>query len=170
MVNGLNLKHFKARDIKKILDVDKNKLFYWIRTYRLLKPEIAEASGIGTRSIFSLKNLLELATIKELLKFRLNLDLVKMIKDQMDMYMVDDNRNIFDFILSKDLKEAKFLYIYIAENEIRLDFRPGQIEPDHYGGVTYSADDAFLDPGVYSALRLELGMLAEDLMNKVNQL
>ena len=89
-VDSLSSRHFEAKDIQKLLGIDKNKLFYWIKTHRLLKPEIEEASGTGTRAKFSIKNLLELATIKELISLGFDLNSIKKVKAKMDKYKIRD--------------------------------------------------------------------------------
>jgi DNA-binding transcriptional MerR regulator len=101
-VSSLSSEHFLAKDVKQLLGIDKNKLFYWIRTYRLLKPDIQEASGTGTRSKFSLKNLLELMIINQLLILGMELKYLKNIKG-----FIDDQ-----VIFQKDEKNVEVEYIY----------------------------------------------------------
>lgn len=128
-----------------------------------MKPEIEEAKGIGTRSIFSLKNLLELVTIKEILKFGNDLNTIKQIKDKMD------KSDIFGYVLREEYKEAKFLYIKFGK-KIELELREEQLDPEFATGQfhsAYSPADDQLDPGVYMAVRLELGKLAKDLIEKI---
>ena len=79
----LDLKQYQAKDIMRILNIDKNKLFYWIKTHNLLTPDIEEANGTGSRAIFSLGNLLELVIIKELKGLGFDLRTIKRIKDQL---------------------------------------------------------------------------------------
>jgi len=161
---SLNYKQFEANDIKKLLGIDKNKLFYWIKTYRLLKPEIEEASGTGKRSKFSLKNLLELAAIKEMLNLGFDLNSVKKIKNKMD------SEKIFAHILEDKHKEITALYINRSGNKIILDLRLPIPDPYSDGDQmipNWIPDDSFLDPKKYIAIRLEIGKLAYDLIKKV---
>lgn len=101
-VESLSSRHFEAKDVRKLLGIDKNKLFYWMRTHRLLKPDIEEASGTGTRTKFSLKNLIELAIIKEIADFGLELAAVKKIKNRLDRqeygYFTEDETIKFEKI------------------------------------------------------------------------
>jgi len=57
---------FTARDIHRLLGIDRNTLFYWINTHRLLRPRVSKSGGTGKKSIFDLINMVELALIREL--------------------------------------------------------------------------------------------------------
>lgn len=85
IVSDLSSKLFLAADIERILGIDKNKLFYWIKTYRLLKPDIEVAKGTGSRAKYSLRNLLELATIKAFLTMGYDLNTIGRIKSILDL-------------------------------------------------------------------------------------
>ncbi len=80
---SLSLRLFEAKDIHRFLGIDKNKLFYWMKTYRLVTP-VKEAEGTGTRSQFSFKNLLELAVVKELADLGYNLRTIQRLKKYLD--------------------------------------------------------------------------------------
>jgi DNA-binding transcriptional MerR regulator len=88
MVQDLSHKQFTAKDIYEIFGIDKNKLFHWINTHRLLKPDIEEGSGRGRRRVFSRNNLLELNIIKKMQEYGIELSAIKKFKTFLDRYKV----------------------------------------------------------------------------------
>jgi DNA-binding transcriptional MerR regulator len=84
MVDNLSQKHFTAKDVYGILRIDKNRLFHWINTHRLLEPDIDKGGGRGNRRIFSRRNLLELAIIDHLHQYGIELRMVRQLKDLLD--------------------------------------------------------------------------------------
>ncbi len=89
MAHGLSQKQLTAKDVYRILGVDKNRLFHWINTHRLLEPDIDEGGGRGNRRRFSRNNLLELAIIRELHQYGIDLRIVQQIKKILDAERVD---------------------------------------------------------------------------------
>lgn len=77
-------KQYEARHIEEILDISRNRIFFWVKTYRFVKPAWGEASGTGTRSKYSENNLLELSIVKEMVNFGLDLSTIKKIKNSLD--------------------------------------------------------------------------------------
>lgn len=71
-------RHFESRHIQEYLNITKDQLLHWVQTRRLIKPAI-EGKGRGGRSQFSFENLLNLALIKELTDFGMELHSVKAI-------------------------------------------------------------------------------------------
>lgn len=69
---------FNIIDAIKALEMGRDQLFYWIKTKRLIKPEI-EGKGRGSRSKFSLFNIFELAVIQELTNLGFELNFIKEI-------------------------------------------------------------------------------------------
>jgi DNA-binding transcriptional MerR regulator len=63
-------KHFRAKDIERLLNINKDQLYHWVKLKRLIKPEIEEGFGRGGRNKFSFKNLLDLSLIKDLYELR----------------------------------------------------------------------------------------------------
>ncbi len=119
-------KQYTAKDIKSILGIDRNKLFYWIKTYRLLTPEIEEASGTGKTSKYSLKNLLELATIMELLNSGFDIKTTKEIMKAIDNYKNKKKLNIFlifieDYIDNEEDPQKFDVNIYADENKYKIE-------------------------------------------------
>lgn len=66
---------FEARHVEKYLGINKRQLAHWIITRRLIKPAI-EGQGRGGRNKFSFENMLDLALIKELLVFGIDLNII----------------------------------------------------------------------------------------------
>jgi len=69
---------FNIIQVIKTLEMGRDKLFYWVKTKRLIKPEI-EGKGRGKRSKFSLFNIFELAVIRELVNLGFELNFIKEI-------------------------------------------------------------------------------------------
>ena len=92
MAHNLSQKQFAAKDVYRILGVDKNRLFHWINTHRLLEPAIDEGGGRGNRRRFSRNNLLELAIIRELHHYGIDLRIVQQIKKILDGEKIDAKR------------------------------------------------------------------------------
>lgn len=61
----LSIKLYGATEIQKLLNINRNKLFFWTQTKRLVVP-MKEVRGSGKGNKFSFKNLLDLALIKKL--------------------------------------------------------------------------------------------------------
>ena len=81
---NVNSQQYEARHIEKILGISKNKLFFWMKTYELIKPDIEQGIGTGNRNRFSKKNILEFAIIKELVSWGIDLHTIKKIKNTID--------------------------------------------------------------------------------------
>jgi DNA-binding transcriptional MerR regulator len=80
----MSYQQYEARHVKEILGISKNKLFFWVKTYGLIKPEVEQGVGTGSRNRFSKKNLLELMVIKELTSFGIDLQTIRGIKNLID--------------------------------------------------------------------------------------
>lgn len=83
-------KHFEARHIQKLLDINKDRLYHWVKLKGLITPEIEEGTGRAGRSKFSFKNLLQISLIKDLheLRFELNeiCHIMKTVKEKAPLY------------------------------------------------------------------------------------
>lgn len=81
---------FESRHIEKLLNINKDRLYHWVRLKRLINPEIEEGSGRAGRSKFSFKNLLQLSLIIDLyeLKFDLNeiCHIMKVVNEEAPLY------------------------------------------------------------------------------------
>ena len=71
-------KKFGIVDLMDALELGRDQLFYWIKTKRLVKPEI-EGKGRGARSKFSIFNVFELAVIRELASLGIELNFIEQI-------------------------------------------------------------------------------------------
>lgn len=67
---------FSGTDTAKIVGITYRQLDYWART-DLIRPSLAEASGSGSRRLYSYKDLLALRMIKTLLDAGLKLESVR---------------------------------------------------------------------------------------------
>lgn len=66
---------YEARHIEQFLGIDRNQLYHWVVTKRMVQPEIV-GKGRGGRSKFSVKNLLFLSLIQELVLMGLDLNFI----------------------------------------------------------------------------------------------
>jgi len=180
-VENLSNKHFEARDVMELLGIDKNKLFYWINTHRLLKPEIAKASGTGTRVRFSVKNLLELAVIKEMLEFGFDLVAIKKIKRKLDNFKDEEGTKIDVFESTLESHNPEEAVIKMSklkgkgENYFYFAFTCSTSFPDvegvFYIPFTYEGEDKSKHKGniSYFSLDLAIGEIAVGLLKKTKE-
>ncbi|TFH37620.1 MAG: MerR family transcriptional regulator [Anaerolineales bacterium] len=84
MVHDISQQGYSAKEVYRLLGVNKNQLFHWISTHRLLRPDIDEGGGRGKKRVLSRNNLLELTLIIQLLQYKIDLKLIKQIKAGMD--------------------------------------------------------------------------------------
>lgn len=173
MVYSLSSKQFEAKDINKLLEINKNQLFYWINTHGFLKPEIEEASGTGTRAKFSLKNLLELAVIKRMTEAGFDLKKIKEIKDKLDNFNPEKKRgfNIFKKAFEEYLRSETAIYIYQQEDDFSLYLRirikkRGKEYEDWIPSNPFKLD-IDKSPDIYLSWRLDIGKMAISLKEKI---
>jgi hypothetical protein len=69
---------FESRHVNDYLGIGKDQLHHWVQNKGLISPAVKE-SGRGGRNKFSFKNLLDLALIKELVNFGIELNVIKEI-------------------------------------------------------------------------------------------
>jgi hypothetical protein len=132
MAHDLSQKQFTAKDIYRILTIDKNRLFHWINTHQLLKPDIETGGGRGNKRIFSVKNLLELAIVYQLHQYGIELRMVQKVKMLIDnMYIRAKNENgkwlnVFEDYVGKTRKFNLYDWVFETEKEtfLRLYYRP----------------------------------------------
>ena len=173
----LRNKSFQAKDIKKLLGIDKNKLFYWSKTHQLLTPDIEEASGTGTRSKFSLKNLLELASIKHMVRSGLDLRAIEELKKGLDTFNPKGEKgfNIFTAVLTEYLYKETSLFIYRRGE----DFFGNTLEQDYeiflYTNIKtrskkklgYIPNNPEMSDEHIFSFRIDIGKIALNLMRKI---
>jgi hypothetical protein len=181
MDEKLSSQQFEARDIKRILGINRNRLFYWTQSHRLLTPEVAEAAGTGRRARFSLKNLVELALVHALVDFGTDLRTIRIIKGLLDLPCSQlDNSNVFDFALNTPFKEDFKLLLYkMNETEfiVKVDavFKDQDFEFDKDGRIhlspglvksflNFNGDESTLPR--YVSLQIDLGRIAGETIAK----
>ena len=74
---------YRARDIKKILGVSKNRLFYLQKTHKLIKPSI-KAEGTGHMDYYCVSDLMRLAQIELLSMMGFKIKNIKFILRRYD--------------------------------------------------------------------------------------
>lgn len=167
---------YEARDVQRILGINRNKLFYWTHSHRLLVPEVAEAAGTGRRARFSMKNLVELAFIQSVVDFGVDLRSIKTIKE------VLDKGEVFDEALKTLFQEEFHILVYrLSGTEFPVKkagvFDGVEADFDKDGGATpapgraefflnYEGDESALHK--YVSFRIDLGRIAKDVVTKAS--
>ena len=167
---------YEARDVQRILGINRNKLFYWTHSHRLLVPEVAEAAGTGRRARFSMKNLVELAFIQNVVDFGVDLRSIKTIKE------VLDKGEVFDEALKTPFQEEYHVLLYRlsgTEFVVKVEgvFDGVEADYDKDGGATpapgpdefflnYEGDESALHK--YVSFRIDLGRIAMDVVTKAS--
>lgn len=119
MVHDISQQGYSAKEVYKLLGVNKNQLFHWINTHRLLRPDIDEGGGRGKKRVLSRNNLLELALIKQLLQYKIDLKLIKKIKariDEWERFAINKNGKWIEADIPRQKGSKKFdLYEWAFE-------------------------------------------------------
>jgi len=102
---------YESRHIKEFLGIDKNRLFHWIQTKRLMRP-ILLGEGRGGRTKFSIDDLLNLSLIEKINNFGIELNTLKKImvcleNVEFPYYALDEAMKNDPFI-QKHLKKPRF--------------------------------------------------------------
>ncbi|MFC2169962.1 MerR family transcriptional regulator [Acidobacteriota bacterium] len=112
---------YTAKDIRNYLGISPGQLFHWGRTWGLFKPWI-KADGRQGKDKYSLKNILFIALIKELLNFGINLSWIKdIIASHFDIAFREGDfllADIFEYYLLEFSAKKDNLYLLIAPVEI----------------------------------------------------
>lgn len=139
MTYDIRQKYFESRHIQEFLGIDKNQLFHWVQTKRLIEPAKV-GKGRGGRSQFSFANLLDLALIKELSEFGVELNALKMIIEGKAIVIVQDKDNPKKGVITKGrstceiFKEKRekyekvnlYLSIYLKDKSYHYHYWSGQ--------------------------------------------
>lgn len=80
---------FSGTQTAKIVGITYRQLDYWART-DLIRPSLAEASGSGSRRLYSYRDLLELRVIKTLLDAGIKLEQVRNVFENLRASVGDD--------------------------------------------------------------------------------
>jgi len=174
MAHNLSQKQFTAKDVYRILGVDKNRLFHWINTHRLLEPDIDEGGGRGNRRRFSRNNLLELAIIRELHHYGIDLRMIGLLKKQLDVQRIEAKYEdgTWVHVSEKDVPNTQKLSLYdwafVAETETRtrLFYEGAEGKIIHYTliGKQYEQEDTDRVKGISSYLTINVTKLASSIM------
>jgi len=97
---------YTAKDIKKILGITPGQLFHWGRTWKLIEPEI-RAKGRQGKNKYSLENLVQLAVIKELVDFGIELSFIEQLIE---------STNIFDLIRQR----RSFILLHKSASKVEV--------------------------------------------------
>ena len=98
---------YTSKDVTNILGIGKNQLSYLVKT-RIITP-YEKVRGRGRVHKFSLVNLLQLAVIKELINFGVDLCFIELLIE---------STNIFDFL--KEGPSEIYLLVYKSINGITI--------------------------------------------------
>lgn len=80
---------FSGTQTAKIVGITYRQLDYWART-DLIRPSLAEATGSGSRRLYSYRDLLELRVVKTLLDSGIKLEQVRNVFDNLRASVGDD--------------------------------------------------------------------------------
>lgn len=80
---------YESRHVKEFLGINKNQLFHWIKTKKLMRP-VMTGEGRGRRTRFSLDDLLTLSLIQAVHGFGIELNIVRKI-----MATIKDTEHVF---------------------------------------------------------------------------
>ena len=92
---------YEARHVRQFLGIDKNQLFHWTQTKKLMRP-ILLGEGRGGRTKFSIDDLLTLSLIKKINDFGIELNTLKKIMACLE------NAKFLTYDSQKKLKTAQF--------------------------------------------------------------
>jgi len=102
---------YESRHVKEFLGINKNRLFHWIQTKKLMRP-IVLGEGRGGRTKFSIDDLLTLSLIEEINNFGIELNTLKKIMACLEHvefpnYLLNEAMKNDPFI-QKHLKKPQF--------------------------------------------------------------
>ena len=80
---------FSGKRAAEIAGITYRQLAYWART-DLVRPSLAQASGSGSRRLYSYRDLLELRAVKSLLDAGIRLELVREVFSYLTMQLDED--------------------------------------------------------------------------------
>lgn len=110
---------FSGRRTAEVVGITYRQLDYWART-DLVRPSLADASGSGTRRLYSYLDLLELKVIKRLLDAGINLEKVRSVFEYIKQDLGGD-------IAAADLVISGSNSVIVREGEDLIDvMRSGQ--------------------------------------------
>lgn len=116
---------FTAKETKWVVGATQRELDYWART-DLVRPGIKDATGRQTKRLYSMGDLIRLATVKHLKTRGISLQKIRRAVDYLKG-ISDSEKPLEDFELKADKGS---LFILTEKPEVWLDIvrRPGQLE------------------------------------------
>jgi DNA-binding transcriptional MerR regulator len=88
-VDTMTTDGFSGTRTAEVVGITYRQLDYWART-DLVRPDITDAKGSGTRRLYSYRNLLELKIIKQLLDAGIRLEVVRDVFTELRARLGDD--------------------------------------------------------------------------------
>jgi DNA-binding transcriptional MerR regulator len=180
MAQDLSHKQFTAKDIHEILGIDKNRLFHWINTHRLLKPDIEEGSGRGKRRVFSRNNLLELALIIEWHHYGIDLKMISgfmgFIRSWRHKAKLEDGKWVRTEDKSEKNTRELTLYDWVfdggKETTLKLWFNKRGIMTSSviWEDRPDSADDKKAESKMFSYIVTNLTSIAKEITEKIEKM
>lgn len=116
------MKTFGISDAMRILDIPRDRLFYWLKHWRFTEPEI-EGKGRGGRTRLSFKNIIALGVVKELARLGIDFNAIKEVfKTWVGIETIEKKRfsNILDWAIfeyGKEENKDKDFYLVIYRSE-----------------------------------------------------
>lgn len=133
--------NFSGKKAAEIVGITYRQLDYWART-DLVRPSVTDATGSGSRRLYSYRDLLELKVIKSLLDNGIRLESVREVFEYLRTQLGED-------IASAQLVISKGSAILVRDDEELVDvLRKGQFVMANLlslGGVQREVDAAIVE-------------------------
>lgn len=114
--------HFELKDITEALGIKRTKLQQWM-AFGYVQPSIEQASGQGTRNIWSLADVVALAAFGELIKMGLSRSSAALLVNPKVAYEVDAKGVV--------KSESKYLYYVFDANDPLKIYDPYLVQFKH---------------------------------------
>ena len=116
---------FTAKEVKWVVGVTQRKLDYWART-DLIKPSVRDGNGRQSKRIYSIGDLIRLATVKNLKSKGISLQKIRKAVDYLKG-ISDSEKPLEEFDLKAD-KGAVFILTEDPKAWLDIVRNPGQLE------------------------------------------
>ena len=103
---------YESRHVKEFLGINKNQLFHWLKTKRLMRP-ILLGEGRGGRTKFSIDDLLTLSLIKEINEFGIELNTLKKIMACLE------HVEFPNYALNEGMKNDPFIQKHLKKPQVK---------------------------------------------------
>jgi DNA-binding transcriptional MerR regulator len=125
---------YESRHVKEFLGINKNQLFHWIQTKKLMRPAVM-GEGRGRRTQFSLDDLLTLTLIKSVYDFGIELNTIKKLMGSLE------NVEFPIYTFNELMKNVPFIQPYVKKRVFRgsiWDYY--RADREHFNKVGYSLE------------------------------